>query len=181
MLTIRLQRVGTKNKPAFRVVLAERERAVGKKFLEILGHYNPNSKVFGIKDEERLKYWLSQNVHLSPTMQNLLVTKNLLDKPKVKAWRPKKKEQAKTEAEAPSVVKKQAEAKAAESKAEEVLEIPEAKADVPKEPKANQEVKPAASDAEASLSPRSSESGAGAPKGREAKTEQVKTVETKSE
>lgn len=97
MLTIRLQRVGAKNSPAFRVVLAEAHRSVSKKFLEILGHYNPGSKVFGIKDEERLKYWLSQNVQLSPTVHNLLVEKKLIDDKKLKAWRPKIKEAAKEE------------------------------------------------------------------------------------
>lgn len=92
MLTIRLQRTGTKNKPAFRLVLAEKEKSASKKFQEVLGHYNPTSKAFGIKDEERLKYWIGKNIELSPTVHNLLVEKKLVDAKKVKAWRPKKKE-----------------------------------------------------------------------------------------
>jgi small subunit ribosomal protein S16 len=93
MLTLRLQRTGTKNKPQFRLVLAESHRAAGKKFLEVLGFYHPRSKKFGIKDEERLKYWISQNVNISPTVKNLLVEKNLHSGKKVKAWQPKKKKQ----------------------------------------------------------------------------------------
>jgi small subunit ribosomal protein S16 len=92
MLTIRFQRTGTKNKPAFRIVLAESYRAASKQALEVLGHYNPKSKLFGIKDPERLKYWLSKHVQVSPTVHNLLVEKKLIEAKKVKAWAPKKKE-----------------------------------------------------------------------------------------
>lgn len=98
MLTIRLQRTGTKNKPAFRLVLAQAYKAAGKKFVEVLGHYNPRTKAFGLKDETRLKYWLSQHVHLSPTVHNLLVDKKFVETPKVKAWRPKVKPQSETPA-----------------------------------------------------------------------------------
>ena len=101
MLTIRLQRTGTKNRPQFRVVLAEAQRAAGKKFLEVLGNYDPRTKNLGIKDDERLKYWLSKNIALSPTVHNLFVTKQLVNKPKVKAWAPKKKEVSAT-SEAPA-------------------------------------------------------------------------------
>jgi len=96
MLTIRLQRTGAKNRADFRIVLAQSYRAVGKKFLEVLGHYNPRSKNFGIKDEERLKHWLAENVSLSPTVRNLLIEKKLLEGKKVKAWRPKRQEATET-------------------------------------------------------------------------------------
>jgi small subunit ribosomal protein S16 len=103
MLTIRLQRTGTKNKPAFRIVLAEKARSASKKFLEVLGHYNPRSKDFGIKDPERLKYWVNQHVELSPTVHNLLIEKKLVEGKKVKAWAGKKKEgEASTEAPKPA-------------------------------------------------------------------------------
>jgi small subunit ribosomal protein S16 len=92
MLTLRLQRTGTKNKASFRIVLTEAHRAAGKKALEVLGHYNPRRKDFAIKDEERLKYWIGQHVSMSPTVHNLLVEKKMLDGKKVKAWQPPKKE-----------------------------------------------------------------------------------------
>jgi small subunit ribosomal protein S16 len=102
MLTIRLQRVGTKNKPQFRLVLAEAHKSASKKFIEVLGHYHPRSKQFGIKSEERLKYWLGQHVQLSPTVHNLFVDKKLISEAKVKAWNPKKKEaEAPVEGQAP--------------------------------------------------------------------------------
>ncbi len=92
MLTLRLQRTGSRNRPSFRIVLAESYRAAGKKAIEVLGHYNPGNKAFGIKDQERLNYWIGQHVAMSPTVHNLLVEKKILDSKKVKAWKPKKKE-----------------------------------------------------------------------------------------
>jgi small subunit ribosomal protein S16 len=92
MLTIRLQRTGTKNKPAFRIVLAQSYRSASKTAIEVLGHYNPKRKDFAIKDQERLKYWLGQHVAVSPTVHNLLVEKKMLDAKKVKAWSAKPKE-----------------------------------------------------------------------------------------
>jgi len=121
MLTIRLQRTGTKNKPDFRIVLAQSYRSASKKSLEVLGHYNPRSKNFGIKDPERLNYWLAQHVSVSPTVHNLLIEKKIMTGKKVKAWAPKKKE-----AEAVTETKP---APAAEAPAEEVK--PEAPAETP--------------------------------------------------
>lgn len=91
MLTIRLQRTGKKNQADFRIVLAEKTAAAQKKFQEVLGSYNPRKKSFRIL-EERLKYWLSQHVGVSPTVHNLLVAKGLMDGPKVKAFSVPKKE-----------------------------------------------------------------------------------------
>jgi small subunit ribosomal protein S16 len=86
MLTIRLQRTGKKNKPAFRIVLAEKTSAASKKVTEVLGHYNPANKQFGIKDQERLQYWIAQHVELSPTVHNLLVSNKMLDEKKTQAF-----------------------------------------------------------------------------------------------
>lgn len=91
MLIIRFQRVGKKNQAMFRIVLAEKHRAVEKKVQEILGYYNPRGKQFGINDPERLKYWIDQHVQISPTVHNLFVDKGILSSQKVKAWRPKPK------------------------------------------------------------------------------------------
>lgn len=85
MLMIRLQRAGKRNRPEFRIVLAEKESSASKKFTEILGNYNPRTKDFTIK-EDRLKYWVAQHVSLSATVHNLFVTKKLIDASKVKAF-----------------------------------------------------------------------------------------------
>ena len=91
MLIIRLQRVGKKNFPSFRVVLAQKHKAVKKDFVELLGHYNPRTKNFGLKNPERLQYWVKQKVQLSPTVHNLLINQGLITGKKVEAWKPKKK------------------------------------------------------------------------------------------
>lgn len=91
MLIIRLQRAGTKNKPAYRVVLAENYRSASKQVQEVLGNYNPKTKALVIKNEERLKKLLSLNTKVSPSAYNLFVNNKLVDGQKVKAWRPKVK------------------------------------------------------------------------------------------
>src|ERR1041385_5824833 len=91
MLTIRLQRAGKRNRPEFRIVLAQKESSASKKFLEILGNYNPRTKEFAVKDEARLQYWIAQHVQISPTVHNLLVGKNLLTSGKVQAFKIPKK------------------------------------------------------------------------------------------
>jgi small subunit ribosomal protein S16 len=128
MLTIRLQRTGTKNRPSFRLILAQAHRSASKNFLEVLGHYNPRSKEFGIKNEERLKYWIAQHVQLSPTVHNLLVSKKFIEAKKVKAWQPKKKETVEGEAAPAAPTATAAAAPAAEAESTPVTESPVADA-----------------------------------------------------
>ena len=110
MLTIRLQRAGKKNKPEYRVILAEKTAAVNKKFIEILGNYNPHSKVLNIRDKDRLNYWIEKRVEMSPTVNNLFVAQNIITTTKVHAF---------------SIPKKPVEAVAPEApKAETPIEAP---------------------------------------------------------
>lgn len=92
MLKIRLQRVGKKNFPSFRVVLAEHTAPPKGKFQEILGFYNPIRKEKNFK-KERIEYWISKGVKISPTVYNLLVDEKIINESKVKAWKPKKKKE----------------------------------------------------------------------------------------
>jgi len=94
MLVIRLTRIGKRNQPAYRVVLAEKSEAVKGKFQEILGNYNPRLKTKTFK-AERIQYWLRRGAQASPTVHNLLVSEKIINAAKVKAWRPKKKTQGK--------------------------------------------------------------------------------------
>lgn len=119
MLTIRLQRVGKKNQASFRIVLAEKQRSATKKVVEQLGYYDPRLKTFGIKDTERLKYWISQHTEISPTMHNLLIDKGLLEGKKIQAWRPKKQAQTKTDSTQTATDKAASTESPAETKAEE--------------------------------------------------------------
>jgi len=91
MLKIRLQRIGKKNSPSFRVVLVEHTMRPQGEFIELLGSYNKIQKQKSF-NKERILYWISKGAQLSPTMHNMLVDEKIIDKAKVQAWKPKKKE-----------------------------------------------------------------------------------------
>jgi len=80
MLRIRLTRVGKKNSPAYRVVIADSKRAVKRKFIEIIGHYNPtlNPKEIVI-DKERALFWMGNGAQPSDTVNNLMCNLGILD------------------------------------------------------------------------------------------------------
>jgi small subunit ribosomal protein S16 len=90
MLKIRLQRIGKRNSPSFRVVLVEHTFRPQGKFLELLGSYNKVQKQKNF-NKEKILYWISKGAQVSPTMHNLLVDEKIIDKAKVKAWKPKKR------------------------------------------------------------------------------------------
>lgn len=102
MLKIRLQRIGKKNQPSYRVVLVEHTFRPQGKYIEDLGSYNPKSKQKQF-NKERILYWISKGAQVSPTMHNFLVDEKIIDKAKVKAWKPKKRAEAKS-AEVPTGV-----------------------------------------------------------------------------
>lgn len=127
MLTIRLQRTGKKNQADFRIVVAEKEAPVQKKFHEVLGSYNPRKKNFQV-NEERVKYWIGQHLDMSATIHNLFVSKGLFDAKKVKAFTTPKKVEEKVE-EKTAEVKTEAPVAATETPAEvtEATAVMEAK------------------------------------------------------
>ena len=90
MLTIRLSRVGKKNKPMYRLTISEKARDPYGRALEILGSYNPFTKELQAK-ADRIKYWLSQGAGMSATVNNLLISKGIIEGKKVKASRVRKK------------------------------------------------------------------------------------------
>lgn len=89
MQTIRLQRIGKKNQPYFRVVLIEHTRKVKGIYNEALGSYNPRSKEIKL-EKDRILHWISKGVKTSPTVHNMLVTHKVIAGPKIQAWKPKK-------------------------------------------------------------------------------------------
>jgi len=98
MLTIRLQRVGRKNEPAFRLVLTDsKNSAKSGKFKEILGSHNFR-KDGTILQGEKIKYWISKGAQVSDTAHNLLVTNKVITGKKInvlpKKTVPKKEEAA---------------------------------------------------------------------------------------
>lgn len=78
MLKIRLQRVGRKNQPSYRVVVTESQRGPKSgNYLEILGAYDP--KADSIKLEaERIKHWISKGAQVSDTVHNILIKEKVI-------------------------------------------------------------------------------------------------------
>ena len=97
MLTIRLSRVGKKNKPLYRVIISEKHKDLYGDSLEILGSYNPHTKELKI-NEEKTKYWISKGAGMSETVNNLLVEKKIIEGKKVKASKDRKPKKAPAEA-----------------------------------------------------------------------------------
>jgi small subunit ribosomal protein S16 len=81
MLKIRLTRVGKKNSPAYRVVIADKKRAVKGKFIEIIGNYNPTLKPKQIViDKDRALFWMERGAQASDTVNNLMCDLEILPK-----------------------------------------------------------------------------------------------------
>ena len=91
MLKIRLQRVGKKHDPNYRVVLVDSRRAAKSgSFLEILGNYTPKKGEPQFK-AERIREWISKGAQISPTLNNLLISKKVIIGRKISVFKPKKK------------------------------------------------------------------------------------------
>ena len=98
VLMIRLQRVGRKNIPTFRVVLTDKRNSTKSgKYLEALGAYDPRKD--GIKQfkADRIKHWLSHGAQASLTVHNLLVDEKIVAGKKMDALPSRKKKEVKEE------------------------------------------------------------------------------------
>ncbi len=93
MLTIRLSRIGKKNQPLYRLIISEKAKDPYGRALEILGSYNPSVKQLQAKDD-RIKYWLDKGAQMSPTVNNLLIEKKIIEGKKATASKPGKKKKA---------------------------------------------------------------------------------------
>lgn len=87
MLVIRMQRVGRRNDPAFRVVLTERRSKPKSGQQEILGSYHPKTKQTVLKNE-RISYWMSKGAQVSATVHNLLISQKVVDEGKMTIVKP---------------------------------------------------------------------------------------------
>ncbi len=127
MLMMRLQRVGRKNDPSFRVVVVDKRTGPkSNKNIDILGSYNPKLNQVQI-DAAKAKEWLSKGVQPSDTVHNILVGQKVIEAKK-KNVLPKKSpivdeealaKEAEEKAAAEAAAKAEAEAPAEESASEE--------------------------------------------------------------
>jgi small subunit ribosomal protein S16 len=86
-VTIRLRRVGTRNRPYYRVVATDSRNARDGRFIEVLGYYHPLEKPGKIILEgDKIIAWLEKGAETSDTVNSLLKETGLLEK-----WTRKKK------------------------------------------------------------------------------------------
>lgn len=139
---MRLQRVGRKNDPSYRVVVVDKRTGPkSNKNIDILGSYNPKLGQVQI-DADKAKDWLTKGVQPSDTVHNILVAQKVIEGKKINAL-PKKSpivddsEAAKAASETPN--KAEEEAKAKEEKAKADAEAAKADAEAPAEDKVKAE------------------------------------------
>ncbi|MEK7227714.1 MAG: 30S ribosomal protein S16 [Patescibacteria group bacterium] len=78
MLKIRLQRVGRKHEPSFRLVLTDSKNSTKSgRFAETLGSYDPR-KTTEKFNAERIQYWLSQGAGLTSSVEELLAKHKII-------------------------------------------------------------------------------------------------------
>ncbi|MFA6534006.1 MAG: 30S ribosomal protein S16 [Patescibacteria group bacterium] len=93
MLMIRFSRFGSNHKPTWRLIVSEKSKDTHGKVMEYLGSYNARSNPkTAVLKADRIKFWMARGAQPSASVNNLLVKEGILTK-KVRAWRPKKKEQ----------------------------------------------------------------------------------------
>ncbi len=107
MLKIRLQRVGRKHEPSFRLVLTDSKNSTKSgKYLETLGNYDSRRGENAVVNSDRVKYWMSKGAQVTPTVNNLLINKKVIESKKINVL-PRKKpitteSQAPAQAQAPA-------------------------------------------------------------------------------
>jgi small subunit ribosomal protein S16 len=136
LLVIRLARTGKKKQAYFRIVVADKRRAVGAKFIEILGNYNPHAKKLEL-NEEKLAEYLKNGAQPSNTLAKILkkegvklpkwvyIVERKRPAKKVVEVAPEKKEVPTPEAAEAPAEEAKAEAPKEEPKTEEVAEVAE--------------------------------------------------------
>ena len=124
MLMIRLQRVGRKHEPVFRLVLTDSKNGPKSgKFLEILGSLDMRNADSSNFKTDRIKDLMSKGAKVSDTVHNILVGKKLVDGKKINKL-PKKSAPKKEEVAAPAETKIEEAPKAEEVKEEPVVDAP---------------------------------------------------------
>ncbi len=79
MLKIKLQRVGRKHDPSFRVVVTDRRTGPkSNKHAAILGHYDAIRKSVKLKVDE-IKEWIAKGAKPTDTVHNILVKEGVIE------------------------------------------------------------------------------------------------------
>jgi small subunit ribosomal protein S16 len=72
-VSIRLRREGTKNRPYYKVVVADRRSPRDGKFIEVIGAYDPKKPGHNSTlNIDRVEYWISKGAQPSDTVRSLI-------------------------------------------------------------------------------------------------------------
>jgi len=102
----------------YRLVISEKTKDPYGRALEILGSWNPFTKELSVK-KDRIEHWQSVGAQMSPTVNNLLIEKEIIKGEKVTASKPGKKSAEEIAAEAKAASEANAKEKPAETPAAE--------------------------------------------------------------
>jgi len=96
MVKLRLRRMGTVDKPFYRIVAVDSRKKRDGKYLECVGYYDPKTDPLTLKvDADRALHWLGVGAQPSETVRSLLRKAGLLEK-----WHNKDDQTAPVEEEA---------------------------------------------------------------------------------
>ena len=72
-VSIRLRRMGSSRRPAYRVVVADSRSPRDGRFIEVIGHYNPLTQPPTVKiDRAKAREWISKGAQPSNTVKRLM-------------------------------------------------------------------------------------------------------------
>ena len=81
MVKIRLRRVGAKNRPSYRLVVADSRAPRDGAFINIIGYYNPVTEPETVViDEKKALHWLRQGAQPTTTAARLLSKTGIIEK-----------------------------------------------------------------------------------------------------
>ena len=81
MVKIRLNRMGAKRQPFYRIVVADSRSPRDGRFIEIVGNYDPkkNPAIVNV-DEEKIISWIKNGAQPTDTVRSLLSKKGIMKK-----------------------------------------------------------------------------------------------------
>ncbi|MBJ7259291.1 MAG: 30S ribosomal protein S16 [Chthoniobacterales bacterium] len=72
-VAIRLRREGTRNRPYYKVVVADKRSPRDGKFIEIIGNYDPKKTGTNYKvDLDRIDHWVKNGAQMSDTVRSIV-------------------------------------------------------------------------------------------------------------
>ena len=78
---IRLNRMGAKKNPFYRIVVADSRAPRDGRFIEILGNYDPSQQPAAVNvDEAKVIDWMSKGAQPTDTVKNLLSKQGIMAK-----------------------------------------------------------------------------------------------------